>query len=107
MRGKYYLTSPKGEVKEISFSRSYLSGDGFLKQGMMMSGSIVLDTVGTYMLEIVREDGIAYAYIPITYGNAWPIIDVLTPSEISTLRTDSPLVKRSTIDRINVLRNSL
>jgi rare lipoprotein A len=107
VRGKYYTISPLGAVKEISFPKSSLDRDGFLLPGIIMSGSLNLDTIWTYLLEIVREDGIAFANIPITRGNAWPVIDPLTEKQISEIRSDSNLVVRSTIDRINTLRNSL
>ena len=73
----------------------------------MVAGNLTLDTVGTYLLEIVREDGIAFANIPMTRGNAWPVIDPLTDEQISKIRSDRSLVIRSTVDRINTIRNAL
>ena len=107
IRGKYYLTSPRWEVKEISFPSAQLAPDGYLLPWILVTGNLTLDTVGTYLLEIVREDGIAFANIPMTRGNAWPVIDPLTDEQISKIRSDRTLVIRSTVDRINTIRNAL
>lgn len=107
MRGKYYIIAPSGEVKEVSFPKSDINTDGFLLPGIIINGNITLDSVGTYLLEIVREDGIAFANIPITRGQAWPIIDPLSDKQVSEIRNDSALVITSTVDRINTLRKSL
>ena len=66
-----------------------------------------MESEGTYLLEIVREDGIAFANLPITRGNAWPVVDPLTEKQISEIRTDSQLVIASTVNRINEIRRKL
>ncbi len=66
-----------------------------------------MEKIGTYLLEIVREDGIAFANIPITNGNAWPVIDPISDEQISKIRTDKTLVVSSTLSRINTIRNAL
>ncbi|GAB0174887.1 MAG: hypothetical protein HHAS10_07660 [Candidatus Altimarinota bacterium] len=107
LRSKYYILSPNGDVKEMAFPKSYIGDDGFLRSGFLVSSVFRLDGEGTYLLEIVREDGIAFANISVTKGNAWPVVEMLSDKQISQIRDDRAQVIVSTVNRINDLRKNL
>jgi len=62
---------------------------------------------GNYILELVRNDGIAYANIVIPRGNIWSIIDPLTDLEIRTVRKNTDIVRQSILLEINTLRKQI
>ncbi len=71
--------------------------------------SLSLPTVdnGTYMIEIVKDDGTAYVNLPITRGMVWNIIQPYTKESIKNIRKNSDSIKKYAISRINSIRASL
>lgn len=65
LRPNYYITLPSGDVKEYTFHSEYIGSDKYLKQGATINIQLSLPQEGNFMLEIVRQDGIAYVNIPI------------------------------------------
>lgn len=107
LRPHYYITFPSGDVKEYSFSSEQISSDGYLMQGVLVNLRLPLSEDGNYILELVRNDGIAYANIMIPRGNVWAIIDPLTDTEIRTIRKNPDTVRQSILFEINTLRKKI
>lgn len=97
------MTDPKGIAHEISLSSGVVDGDGYLKPQIPVTGSIRLSE-GVTLFEVVREDGLAYANIPLIFGNVWSIIPK-TPREITgIIRTDTAQIQEETLLRVNEVR---
>lgn len=107
MQDNYYITFPDGSIEEYHFPKKYIGEDGFLVSDVWIQANFATNTLGTYKLETVLQNGYAYFNLPITHGSVWNIISPLTQKEISTIRSDATLVSSKTIDRINSLRKSL
>lgn len=74
IRDTYFLTFPNGEVRESPFASRYIGADGFLLTGTRISLSLPLAVEGTYQIEFVQADGLAYVNIPVTRGPVWNIL---------------------------------
>jgi uncharacterized protein YkwD len=107
IRGKYYLTLPSGGVKELSFSSSLITTDGYLKKWIFVKESVTLDRDGVYMLEIVREDWVAHVNKPIIKWVVWPILPALRDDEMTTIRREKQEVIASTYTKINLVRKNI
>ncbi len=107
LRPNYYITLPSGDVKEYTFHSEYIGSDKYLKQGATINIQLSLPQEGNFMLEIVRQDGIAYVNIPIARWNIWSIIDPLADIQIRTIRKNVDSVRASILDEINILRKNI
>ncbi len=107
LRPNYYLTLPSGDVKEYTFAPEYIGNEKYPKQGISINLRLPLSQDGNYILELVRQDGIAYANIPLPRGNIWSIIDPLTDAQIRTIRKNPDIVRVSVLDEINSLRKKI
>ncbi len=107
LRPNYYITLPSGDVKEYTFPSEYIWNDKYLKQGVTINIKLSLPQEGNFMLEIVRQDGIAYVNIPIARWNIWSIIDPLADIQIRTIRKNVDIVRASILDEINILRKNV
>ena len=65
IRSSFYLTLPDGDVREFDFSKEYIGTDGFLLPGKVITLSLPTDGRGTYLVESVQDNGIAYFNLPI------------------------------------------
>ena len=66
IRDKYYLTLPAGDVREFSFASNFIADDGYLKMGIDISISVPFKSDGTYLIELVQSNGLAYVNLPLT-----------------------------------------
>lgn len=107
IRSKYYIIFPDGNVKEYPFESKYIASDTFLLSGSSITIPLPLTQDGTYILEIVQQDGIAYANIPLRRGNVWSILEPYTEYEAQTIRKNKNTVLYGTLSAINLLRESL
>jgi rare lipoprotein A len=105
IRPNYYITLPNGDVKQYTFDQIFLSSDMYLKPGISVNASFPLPIEGSYILEIVRQDGIAYANIPLSKGKIWNILDPLTDLQIRTLRKNRNAIIASTFLDIGNIRS--
>ena len=65
LRSNYYLTLPNGDVREFDFSKEYIGIDGFLISGKKLTLTLPTNDNGTYLIESVQANGIAYFNLPI------------------------------------------
>ena len=91
-------------MKRYTFASEYLDTENFLKPDTLVKATFSLPAEGSYILEIVREDGIAHANIPLTRGRVWSILDPLTDEQTRTIRKDKNTVMNATFRSINTLR---
>jgi uncharacterized protein YkwD len=107
IRPQYYITSPSGDVTEYVFARSLQSSDGYLKPGITLKGSLPLLEEWIYLLEIVREDGVAHANTTLARWAVWPVLTAIPEVQVRSIRTDTTLIRRENLSRLNTLRTRL
>lgn len=52
-------------MRELDFPKEYVGSNGFLLPGKIIVLSLPTSEKGTYLVESVQEDGIAYFNLPI------------------------------------------
>lgn len=107
IRSKYYLTEPNGDVKEYVYDAKYIDPDGYLKKSTVIQIRTPLSVEWSYMLEVVKQDGIAYINTPLYRWRVWSIIKPLTDASIRTISKNIASVRQSNLERLNFLRTKL
>ena len=107
IRGTYYLTFPNGDIREFDYNSTFVSEEGFLIPGKMITLALPMPDNGTYMLEAVRSDGIAYFNFPINRGAVWNIIQPYPTQNPAFIQTNSITVTNTVVNHINKLRAGL
>ncbi|MBP6981407.1 hypothetical protein KBB25_01380 [Candidatus Gracilibacteria bacterium] len=102
IRDSYFLTLPSGEVHEFPFPSGLIGEDGFLKPNIKITLPLNLSSIGTYRLEFVQSDGLAYINIPITRGMVWNILSPNLPIKKRNLSSATFFSSQ-----INIIRASL
>ncbi len=92
---------------EYTFPLSTVSEDGFLRMNQSININIPLPDDGTYMIEAVQENGVAYFNFPVNRGLVWNILEPMSHEEMTTIRKNINLIRASGIKRINTLRAGL
>lgn len=94
-------------MREFEFPLSFVGTGGYLIPGKNITLSVPTAEEGTYLIEAVRSDGIAYFNLPITRGKVWNILKPYPDESISVIRKSSEMVEKYQLSRINLLRAGL
>lgn len=73
----------------------------------MINFSVSLPKEGSYILEIVRQDGIAHVNVPLIRGNIWSIIDIVNDQKTRIIRKNTAIVQSFVLESINNLRKKV
>ena len=66
LKSNYYLTLPNGDVREFDFAKEFIDSNEYLIPGKKIDLSLPTSDTGTYLIEVLKEDGTAYINLPIT-----------------------------------------
>jgi hypothetical protein len=101
----YYITLPNGSVNKYTFALEHTDGKGFLIPKKEINFRFPMNSDGTYLLELLREDGTAYVNMPLFRGRVWPVIDVFTKEQMNLVISDRKKVINDVLTRLNILRS--
>lgn len=107
IRDSYFLTLPSGEVHEFPFPSWLIWEDGFLKPNIKITLPLNLSSIGTYRLEFVQSDGLAYINIPITRWMVWNILSPNLPIKKRNLSSATFFSSQINIIRASLWKNLL
>ena len=107
LRSTYYITTPDGDVKEYTFSKEFVDSSDLLIPGKSIKVTFPFTLDGSYQIELVREDGIAYVNTSLTRGTVWSLLSPFSDEVLRTIRKSTTIVIQDTLKKINTLRMTL
>lgn len=84
-----------------------INANGYLNTGILIRQNFPMPDSGVYKIETVRNNGIAYFNLPISKNQFWSIVEPMTMSQRTTIRTDRAIIDASIIRKINIIRAGL
>lgn len=72
-----------------------------------MSITVPFKTDGTYLIELVQSNGLAYVNLPLTRGQVWNVLSTISPEDIRAIRTKFSVIEKYVLNRLNIIRASL
>lgn len=107
LRSTYYITTPDGDVKEYTFLKEFVDSSDLLIPGKSIKVTFPFALDGSYQIELVREDGIAYVNTSLTRGTVWSLLSPFSDEVLRTIRKSTAIVIQDTLKKINTLRMTL